>query len=135
MRRASAKRPTCRRSICSSLVERGHVVGVHGHTHAPFSRLGDGLLNDVGANVAYLADATGRSPTWVAYPYGRADAIPDDAVLDLPLPPFRFEDRPDLMGTWNVGGEKPARLNRINTNELEAVLGAESPGSTQPARA
>jgi hypothetical protein len=26
------------------------------------------------------------------------------------------------MGTWNIGGENPARLNRINTNELEAVV-------------
>ena len=119
----------------SSLVERGHVVGVHGHTHAPLSRLGDGLLKDVGANVAYLADATGRSPTWVAYPYGRADAIPDESALDSLFCHFDLKIGLTLMGTWNVGGEKPARLNRINTNELEAVLGAESSGSTQPTRA
>ena len=118
-----------------TLFERGHVVGVHGHTHAPFSRLGGGLLDDVGTNVTYLADATGRAPTWVAYPYGRADAVPDDAALASLFRRFNLKIGLTLMGTWNVGGENPARLNRINTNELEAVADSRNAGSTQSARA
>jgi peptidoglycan/xylan/chitin deacetylase (PgdA/CDA1 family) len=109
-----------------SLVERGHVVGVHGHTHAPFSRLGENLLDDVGANVSYLAEATQRAPTWVAYPYGRANAIPDDAELDSLFKRFNLKIGLTLMGTWNLGGESPARLNRINTNELAAILADET---------
>jgi peptidoglycan/xylan/chitin deacetylase (PgdA/CDA1 family) len=118
-----------------SLADRGHVVGVHGHTHAPFSRLGEGLLEDVGTNVAYLADTIGRSPDWVAYPYGRADAVPDDAVLASLFRRFNLKIGLTLMGTWNFGGENPARLNRINTNELEAVMDAKSLGSAKSARA
>jgi peptidoglycan/xylan/chitin deacetylase (PgdA/CDA1 family) len=117
-----------------ALVERGHVVGVHGHTHAPFSRLGGGLLDDVGTNVTYLAGATGRAPSWVAYPYGRADAVPDDAALASLFRRFNLKIGLTLMGTWNVGGENPARLNRINTNELEAVADSRAADSTQSAR-
>jgi peptidoglycan/xylan/chitin deacetylase (PgdA/CDA1 family) len=118
-----------------SLADRGHVVGVHGHTHAPFSRLGDVLFEDVGANVTYLTNAIGRAPGWVAYPYGRADAIPDDAVLASLFCRFELRIGLTLTGTWNVGGESPARLNRINTNELEAVIGAKGCGSAKVARA
>lgn len=118
-----------------SLADRGHVVGMHGHTHAPFSRLGEGLLDDVGTNVAYLADAIGRSPDWIAYPYGRADAVPDDAVLASLFRRFNLKIGLTLMGTWNLGGENPTRLNRINTNELEVVMGEKGLGSTKSARA
>jgi peptidoglycan/xylan/chitin deacetylase (PgdA/CDA1 family) len=118
-----------------SLVERGHVIGVHGHTHAPFARLGESLLDDVGANVAYLADATGRPPTWVAYPYGRADAIPVDTVLASLFDRFNLKIGLTLMGTWNVGEENPAKLNRINTNELEAVTSSGNTGSARSAQA
>jgi peptidoglycan/xylan/chitin deacetylase (PgdA/CDA1 family) len=118
-----------------SLADRGHVVGVHGHTHNPFSRLGNALFEDVGANVTYLTKATGRAPSWVAYPYGRDDAIPDDAVLTSLFRRFDFKIGLTLMGTWNVGGESPARLNRINTNELDAVIGAMGSTSAKVARA
>jgi peptidoglycan/xylan/chitin deacetylase (PgdA/CDA1 family) len=118
-----------------SLADRGHVVGVHGHTHAPFSRLGEALFEDVDANVTYLTKAIGRTPSWVAYPYGRADAIPDDPVLTALFRRFDFKIGLTLMGTWNVGGESPARLNRINTNELEAVIGAKKSGGAKMARA
>lgn len=109
-----------------ALVERGHVVGVHGHIHAPFSRLGDGLVDDVGTDFTYLADAAGQPPTWVAYPYGRADALPEEAVLASLFKQFGLRIGLTMMGTWNVGGENPALLNRINTNELDAVVGAQS---------
>jgi peptidoglycan/xylan/chitin deacetylase (PgdA/CDA1 family) len=118
-----------------SLADRGHVVGVHGHIHAPFSRLGDALSDDVATNVTYLTKATGRAPSWVAYPYGRADAIPDDEVLTSLFRRFDFKIGLTLMGTWNVGGESPARLNRINTNELDAVIGAKGSTSAKVARA
>jgi peptidoglycan/xylan/chitin deacetylase (PgdA/CDA1 family) len=118
-----------------SLADRGHVVGVHGHTHTPFSRLGEALFEDVGANVTYLTKATGRPPSWVAYPYGRADAIPDDVVLTSLFRRFELQLGLTLMGTWNVGGENPARLNRINTNELEAVMDAETSSGVRSALA
>jgi peptidoglycan/xylan/chitin deacetylase (PgdA/CDA1 family) len=118
-----------------SLADRGHVVGVHGHTHAPFSRLGEALFDDVGANVTYLTNAIGRAPSWVAYPYGRDDAIPDDAMLASLFRRFELKIGLTLMGTWNVGGESPSRLNRINTNEFEAVIGAKGSGSAKVVRA
>jgi peptidoglycan/xylan/chitin deacetylase (PgdA/CDA1 family) len=109
-------------------------VGVHGHIHAPFTRLGESLYDDVATNVDYLTDAVGRPPNWVAYPYGRADAIPDDATLASLFERFGFKIGLTLMGTWNIGGENPARLNRINTNELDAVVGMTSTDNTAQAR-
>jgi peptidoglycan/xylan/chitin deacetylase (PgdA/CDA1 family) len=114
-----------------SLVERGHVVGVHGHTHAPFSQLGNDLLDDVAANVTYIAEATGHVPSWVAYPYGRADAMPEQAVLATLFRRFGFKLGLTLMGTWNVSGEDPARLNRINCNELEAMVDIANTGGAE----
>ncbi len=118
-----------------SLADGGHIVGVHGHTHTPFSRLGGGLLDDVSTNVDYLTGAIGRSPDWVAYPYGRADAVPDDAVLASLFRQFNLKIGLTLMGTWNFGVENSARLNRINTNELDAVVGAGNLGGAKSARA
>jgi len=117
------------------LVERGHIVGVHGHSHAPFTRLGARLIDDVSTDVAYLAEATGRTPTWVAYPYGRADAVPDDAVLSSLFQRFNLKIGLTMMGAWNSGGRDPARLARINCNELEAVTATGNAGIVRSAQA
>jgi peptidoglycan/xylan/chitin deacetylase (PgdA/CDA1 family) len=103
---------------------RGHIVGVHGHSHAPFSRLGEALFADVERDVDYLARATGERPTWLAYPYGRKDALPDDAQLHALFDRFGLRLGLTLMGDWNSGGEPPIRLNRVNANDMTAVAKA-----------
>lgn len=104
-----------------SLSERGHIVGVHGHTHSPFSKLGDRLNEDVRANVAFLTKAVGVAPGWIAYPYGRKNAIPNDAIIEDMFGHFNLRLGLTLGGTWNDGSEKPSLLSRINTNEVSAV--------------
>jgi peptidoglycan/xylan/chitin deacetylase (PgdA/CDA1 family) len=128
-RRGLDERRFCEQTYMSeehlrALVGRGHVVGVHGHTHAPFARLDEHhLLEEVGSNVVYLTGAIGGSPTWIAYPYGRADAIPDEPVLNRLFSRFNFRIGLTLMGTWNTANESRTRLNRINNNEIYAVVG------------
>ena len=107
------------------LTEQGHIVGVHGHSHAPFSQLGGQLHEDVETNVEYLEKASGVRPAWVAYPYGRKNALPDDVQLKALFDRLDLRLGLTMLGTWNDGSENPARLHRINTNEVEAVAAQE----------
>ena len=101
----------------------GHVVGVHGHAHLPFSRLaGDDLREDVRKNLSFLDSATGVRPAWVSYPYGREDAIPTDGVLEALFAEFQLQLGVTLTGSWNEWPLNPRRLHRINTNEVDGVL-------------
>lgn len=104
-----------------SLVDGGHVLGVHGHTHEPFSRLGDDLFREVRINFDFLAQASGQPPRWVSYPYGRKDAIPSDDALDRLFSEFGFRLGLTLLGTWNDGTQDRRRLCRVNTNDVEAA--------------
>jgi len=99
----------------------GHVVGVHGHSHRPFSELDEELHDDVARNVDYIGQATGRRPDWVCYPYGRKTAIPDEEALADLFSSFDFRLGVTLLGDWNVGGEDRKQLRRINTNEVPVV--------------
>ena len=97
----------------------GHCIGAHGHSHAPFTRLGDGLAADVEANIACLAEICGQRPRWVSYPYGRDWAIPDDAAGFCER--FGFQMGLTLAVGWNEGANAPFNLKRINTNEVAEV--------------
>ncbi|HJM49619.1 MAG TPA: polysaccharide deacetylase family protein [Alphaproteobacteria bacterium] len=101
------------------LHQAGHCIGAHGHSHAPFTRLGDGLAADVEANIACLADICGQRPRWVSYPYGRDWAIPDDAGGFCRR--FGFHIGLTLAVGWNEAGVAPFNLKRINTNEVAEV--------------
>jgi hypothetical protein len=105
------------------LAEDGQVVGVHGHTHLPFSRLSDDeLMKDVRENVAFIERATGVRPTWVSYPYGREDAIPPDGALAALFTGLQLQLGLTLTGSWNEWPPDPRRLYRINTNDVAVVL-------------
>ncbi|MCH8238668.1 MAG: polysaccharide deacetylase family protein [Proteobacteria bacterium] len=106
------------------LTEQGHIVGVHGHRHEPFSKLGEKLIADVETNVAFLEEATGQRPRWASYPYGRDDAIPGDDELDALFSQCGLQLGITLTGTWNDGSQNPRRLHRINTNEVAKVAGS-----------
>ncbi len=56
----------CRQTYMSdgqlrALTENGHKVGLHGHSHAPFRRLGDDVFAEVKQNQEYVALACGGS--------------------------------------------------------------------------
>jgi peptidoglycan/xylan/chitin deacetylase (PgdA/CDA1 family) len=104
------------------LVEGGHVLGIHGHTHEPFSRLGDELFNEIQTNVDFLAEVSGQRPRWVSYPFGREDAIPEAQQLKEMFSRFGFQLGFTLLGTWNDGTQEPHKLRRINTNEVDRVM-------------
>jgi peptidoglycan/xylan/chitin deacetylase (PgdA/CDA1 family) len=105
-----------------SLVADGHALGVHGHTHEPFSRLGSELPYEIGLNHDYLNRASGVPPRWVSYPYGRKDAIPEPAALEQLFAEFGFDLGFTLLGNWNDGTQDRRRLYRINTNDLKPAV-------------
>jgi peptidoglycan/xylan/chitin deacetylase (PgdA/CDA1 family) len=104
------------------LCDRGHVLGVHGHTHEPFSRLGAAIYDEVQTNIDFLTEAGGVRPRWVSYPFGREDAIPEPQVLDEMFSRYGFKLGFTLLGTWNDGTQDARRLRRINTNEVDQVV-------------
>ena len=108
-------------SELADLTTQGHVVGIHGHSHIPFSRLGSQLFTDVGTDAEFISRATGYQPTWVSYPYGRDDAIPSDAILAALFRRFGLQIGVTLTGTWIEQPANPRRLQRINTNQLIEV--------------
>ena len=102
-----------------ALCQAGHRIGAHGHSHAPFTRLGDALAADIESNIACLTDIGGERPRWVSYPYGRDWAIPDDAAGFCHR--FGFDIGLTLAVGWNQGRLEPFTLKRINTNEVAEV--------------
>jgi peptidoglycan/xylan/chitin deacetylase (PgdA/CDA1 family) len=104
------------------LVSNGHAVGAHGHSHAPMSRLGAGLDADVKRNVDCLASILGGTPRWLSYPYGREWAIPADATALCARHGFQLGVT--LSVGWNGPNEDPARIKRINPNEVGSVAAA-----------
>lgn len=124
--RGIAEAEFCRQTYMSAeqlrgLTENGHKVGLHGHSHAPFRRLGDNVFAEVRQNQEHVALACGEQPSWVSYPNGRDDAVPDKAVLRKLFDRFDLRLGFTMFGTWNDGSESPRLVRRINTNEVAAV--------------
>lgn len=102
------------------LAKGGHVVGVHGHNHLVFSKVSPEALDaEISRNVEILSEITGQPPEWISYPYGRESALPPDP--DDVCKRFGFRVGVSLVAGWNAGGEPASRLNRINTNEVDAI--------------
>jgi len=108
------------------LAAAGHVVGSHGHTHRPLSRLSpEERRADLARNLACLGRLSGRPVEWLSYPWGNDWSIPDDAAELCRDLGFRLAIT--LKRAWNRGGEAACLLNRVNTNEVDALI--------EPARA
>ena len=110
------------RAQLRGLVSAGHVLGVHGHSHEPFSRLGDDLFAEIRTNYDFLTDASGIKPPWVSYPYGRKDAIPAPEALERLFDDYGFRLGFTLLGNWNDGTQDRRQLHRVNTNDVQAAV-------------
>lgn len=105
----------------TALDEAGHVVGCHSHAHRPLSTLEtDALDQDLGTCNRWIETLTGRRPDWLSYPWGSAWSIPDNAAALRERHGYRLGLT--LNRDWNRGGEETMRLNRVNTNEVDAML-------------
>ena len=99
------------------LTKTGHIIGNHGHSHTPFSRLTKGdLENETQKSKSYFEEVTGRPQNWVSYPHGRKWALPQD-IEDF-CTHSEFIIGLGLDGGWNRGQESPYCLNRINENDV-----------------
>jgi peptidoglycan/xylan/chitin deacetylase (PgdA/CDA1 family) len=105
-----------------ALAAHGHLIGAHGSSHMPVTRLGDNLDTDIAGNIADLAHITGARPMWLSYPYGRGDAIPQDTAAFCHQ--FNFAIGLTLDNGWNDGAGDPSRVKRINTNEVARFVAA-----------
>ena len=109
------------------LADQGHIIGSHGHTHVPFSRLKTPVLEDeLKKNQKFIEDVTGICPTWLSYPYGRSWAIPDNE--EEVCRKLNYDVAISLVPGWNTINQNPYTLRRINTNEVESYC-TKVPGS------
>lgn len=102
------------------LEDGGHRIGAHTHDHRAVTRLGEDEDRHMALNVATLANATGRRPNWVSYPYGRDWALPADPIAFCKR--HGFSVGVTLTGQWVQPEHAPFALDRINTNEVDRVL-------------
>lgn len=98
----------------------GHRIGAHTHDHRPVTRLGEAEERLMELNVSTIAAATGRSPAWISYPYGRDWALPADCADFCRR--HGFSIGVTLMGEWVRPEHVPFALDRINTNEVDCLL-------------
>ena len=104
-----------------TLAAHGHIIGLHGHGHQPFSSYTPQRLDvDLQTNIQVLTDILGEPPRVMSYPYGRPDALPHDpaAVCQRHGIELGFT----LMPGWNALGTDPVQIRRITPNELATVV-------------
>lgn len=103
------------------LADAGHVVGNHGHSHIPFSRLSEnGLDDEIRKSKGALERIMGVEQRWVSYPNGRTWALPKDPEGFCRR--YGFTIGLGLDGGWNRMGEAPYKLMRLNENDVKKVL-------------
>ena len=105
------------------LANDGHIIGSHGHSHTPFSKLDrDDLEEELQTNISYIQKITGTKPRWFSYPYGTDWSIPRDMDGLYKDCGFRIGFSLDKeRKRWNTGEEHPYRLDRINTNHVKEL--------------
>ena len=102
------------------LEDGGHRIGAHTHDHRAVTRLRADEDRHMALNVATLAEATGRRPKWVSYPYGRDWALPANPAGFCKH--HGFSVGVTLTGLWVQPEHTPFAVDRINTNEVDRVL-------------
>ena len=112
-----------RPSQVSILHEIGHMIGCHGHSHAPFAVLKKNALEaELKTSTTYFEGLLGRKLSWISFPYGTRWSIPADIEevcrkFDFTIGCCLDKDRK----RWNRGKESPYRLDRINTNHVKEL--------------
>lgn len=103
-----------------ALAAAGHKIGCHGHTHRPFSRLSAAELD---AELALCTETLSRLAgpiDWLSFPWGSPWALPPDPEALCHRHGFTLAIT--LERDWNDPPAPRYRLNRINTNEVDAYL-------------
>ena len=104
-----------------ALASDGHLIGMHGHTHVPFSSFKNSQLEeDVSINQACLSEFLGEIPRWLSYPYGRDDAIPKDPSSLCRL--YNIDAAFTLISGMNYFGDEASMLKRITPSELSRFI-------------
>lgn len=108
----------------AELSSEGHIIGLHGHDHAPLSSFDPSKQeSDLDRNASILEKIIGFRPTWLSYPYGRPDALPKDptGLCQRTAVSLAFT----LVSGFNETGVQSASLCRITPNELKSYLPAD----------
>jgi len=105
------------------LKEDGHMVAMHGHSHVSFTSLDEKMLDDdIKKNSLELELILGSKPKWLGYPYGRPDAIPDNAKILCKK--HKIDAAFSMISGFNQFGDDNTTLKRITPNEINKYLGA-----------
>jgi len=108
------------KELIGELVSNGHLIGAHGHSHIPLNRLGPTVDQDLKKNVTFLSGLLGVTPPWIAYPFGRGEAIPTDAISICKR--HGFEVGFTTIPGWNESGMELTQVKRISNNELTHMI-------------
>lgn len=106
-----------------ALAARGHVIGGHGFTHEPLTRLSpDDAAADIARCAAFLREALGDAPRPFSYPFGRFDEATVEACRRAGFA-AAFTTNEGL----NTAATDRYRLHRVDTIAVDRFLG----GSTR----
>ena len=101
----------------------GHAIELHGHSHYMYSRLNnDDMKLDLNKNIDFLKKLIGKKEFLFAYPYGRANAIPDDQE-DL----FQLFQSNNVRKIFTLNSSKNILNNnlivdRFTNNEIDSLF-------------
>ncbi len=99
----------------------GHMIGMHGHSHITFTSLNKQELDDdIEKNSLELENILGSRPRWLGYPYGRPDAIPDNAKNLCKR--HKINAAFSMISGFNQFGDDRTIIKRITPNEINKYL-------------
>jgi peptidoglycan/xylan/chitin deacetylase (PgdA/CDA1 family) len=103
------------------LASEGHIIGLHGHDHAPLSMFDDKQQDsDIAKNASILENIIGVRPAWLSYPYGRPDALP--RIPETLCNRHKLSVAFTLISGINEEGIHGSVLRRITPNELDNYM-------------
>ena len=98
------------------LARRGHLVGLHTHTHAPLASLdSSAMAKEITTNARLLGETLGAAPTSIAYPYGGPSAVSAAVVRSCARLGLRFGFT--MNRGFIVAGSDHMRLDRVDSND------------------
>lgn len=110
------------RQQLEDLIQVGHTVGCHGHSHLPFSRLhGPSEQKEMTTCLETVRSWQGAHPEWVAYPYGGDWALPRNPAAFCRR--WGFDFGLTYRRGWNDRSIPPVQWKRIDVNEIPQYIG------------
>jgi peptidoglycan/xylan/chitin deacetylase (PgdA/CDA1 family) len=104
----------------ADLQARGHVLGGHGYSHEPLTRLApEQAHDDLRRCMEFLSEAFGQQPRPFSYPFGCYDDSIAEACRDA-----GFQFALTTVPGWNTSATDPFQMHRVDTIAVDRFLEA-----------